>query len=132
MAWHFAPSALALILILVAPVLPPEFPDPGVTKSILSGSRGLICFIIFYYYALAFMEKETRFSLLMGAAFLMLCFGYSIIIPKYIQPNDALDRGGGLIRIACLITLLFAVLLPDVTYRVSRGIYMSVLVRGKM
>ncbi len=132
MRWHVAASALLLILMLLAPVLPPEFPDPAVTKSILSGSRGLICFIIFYYYALAFMEKETRFSLLMGAAFLMLCFGYSIIIPKYIQPNDALDRGGDLIRIAGLITLLFAVLLPDVTYRVSRGIEMSVLDREKM
>jgi len=132
MRWHVAASALLLILMLLAPVLPPEFPDPAVTKSILSGSRGLICFIIFYYYALAFMEKETRFSLLMGAAFLMLCFGYSIIIPKYIQPNDALDRGGDLIRIAGLITLLLAVLLPDVTYRVSRGIEMSVLDREKM
>ena len=132
MRWHVAASALLLVLMLLAPVLPPEFPDPAVTKSILSGSRGLICFIIFYYYALAFMEKETRFSLLMGAAFLMLCFGYSIIIPKYIQPNDALDRGGDLIRIAGLITLLLAVLSPAVTYRVSRRIEMGVLDREKM
>lgn len=122
MRWHILASVLLLILLLLAPVLPPDFPDPAVTKSILSGSRGLICFIIFYYYVLAFMDRETRFSLLMGAAFLLLSFGYSIIIPKYITPNDALDHGGDLIRIAGLITLLFTVLLPDVTYRDRRHI----------
>ena len=29
MRWHVAASALLLILMLLAPVLPPEFPDPG-------------------------------------------------------------------------------------------------------
>jgi hypothetical protein len=117
MRWQIAASALLLILMLLAPVLPPEFPDPAITKSILSGSRGLICFIIFFYYAIAFMDKETRFSLLMSVAFLLLSIGYSIIIPKYTTPNDVLDRSGDLMRIAGLVTLLFAVLLPDVTYR---------------
>jgi hypothetical protein len=117
MRWQIAASALLLILLFLAPVLPPEFPDPAITKSILSGSRGLICFIIFFYYAIAFMDKETRFSLLMSAAFLLLCYGYLIIIPKYTTPNDVLDRSGDIMRIAGLVTLLFAVLLPDVTYR---------------
>ena len=117
MRWQIAASALLLILMFLAPVLPPEFPDPAITKSILSGSRGLICFIIFFYYAIAFMDKETRFSLLMSAAFLLLCIGYAIIIPKYTTPNDVLDRSGDILRIAGLVTLLFAVLLPDVTYR---------------
>jgi len=115
--WQIAASALLLILLFLAPVLPPEFPDPAITKSILSGSRGLICFIICFYYAIVFMDKETRFSLLMSAAFLLLCIGYSIIIPKYTTPNDVLDRSGDLMRIAGLIFLLFAVLLPNVTYR---------------
>ncbi len=117
MRWQIAASALLLILLFLAPVLPPEFPDPAITKSILSGSRGLICFIIFFYYAIAFMDKETRFSLLMSAAFLLLCIGYSIIIPKYTTPNDVLDRSGDIMRIAGLVFLLFAVLLPNVTYR---------------
>ncbi len=108
--WQIAVSALLLILLFLAPVLPPEFPDPAITKSILSGSRGLICFIIFLYYVNVFMDKETRFSLLMSAAFLLLCIGYSIIIPK-------LDRSGDIMRIAGLVFLLFAVLLPNVTYR---------------
>jgi len=115
--WQIAASAFLLILLLLAPFLPPEFPDPAITKSILSGSRGLICFIICFYYAIVFMDKETRFSLLMSAAFLLLCIGYSIIIPKYTTPNDVLDRSGDLMRIAGLIFLLFAVLLPNVTYR---------------
>ncbi len=115
--WQIAASALLLILLFLAPVLPPEFPDPAITKSILSGSRGVICFIIFFYYAIVFMDKETRFSLLMSAAFLLLCIGYSIIIPKYTTPNDVLDRSGDIMRIAGLVFLLFAVLLPNVTYR---------------
>jgi hypothetical protein len=118
--WQIAASALLLILLFLAPVLPPEFPDPAITKSILSGSRGLICFIIFFYYAIAFMDKETRFSLLMSAAFLLLCIGYAIIIPKYTTPNDVLDRSGDIMRIAGLVFLLFAVLLPNVTYRQSQ------------
>src|SRR5260221_5615998 len=65
MRWHVAASALLLILMLLSPVLPPEFPDPAVTESILSGSRGLICFIIFCYYGLAFMYTCTRFSVLL-------------------------------------------------------------------
>ncbi len=115
--WQIAVSALLLILLFLAPVLPPEFPDPAITKSILSGSRGLICFIIFLYYVNVFMDKETRFSLMMSAAFLLLCIGYSIIIPKYTTPNDVLDRSGDIMRIAGLVFLLFAVLLPNVTYR---------------
>jgi len=115
--WQIAVSALLLILLFLPPVLPPEFPDPAITKSILSGSRGLICFIIFLYYVNVFMDKETRFSLLMSAAFLLLCIGYSIIIPKYTTPNDVLDRSGDIMRIAGLVFLLFAVLLPNVAYR---------------
>jgi hypothetical protein len=107
--WQITFSAFLLILLFLAPVLPPEFPAPAVTKSILSGSRGFICFIIFLYYAMAFMEKQTRFSLLMGCAFLLLCFGYTVIIPKYITPDDFLDRSGDIIRICGQVTLLLAI-----------------------
>jgi hypothetical protein len=113
MRWHIVVSLLLLVLLFLAPVLPPEFPAPAVTKSILSGSRGFICFVIFFYYVYVFMRKETRFSLLMGIAFLLLCLGYSIIIPKYVTPNDALDQNGDFIRIAGLLVLFLAVLLPE-------------------
>jgi len=117
MRWQIALSVLLLALMALSPVLPPEFPAPAVTKSLLSGSRGLICHIIFYYYVVSFMRNETRFSLLMGLAFLALSFGYWIILPKYISPNDALDRTGDIMRVCGLILLFLAVLLPDVQFR---------------
>src|SRR5579872_4852788 len=76
MRWQIVVSILLLGLMLLSPVLPPEFPAPTFTKTLLSGSRGLICHIIFYYYVVSFMKMETRFSLLMGIAFLALSFGY--------------------------------------------------------
>lgn len=115
--WQLVVSVLLLSLLVLAPVLPPEFPYPSVTKSLLSGSRGLICHIIFYYYAASFIKAETRFSLLMGIAFLALSFGYWIILPKYFVPNDTLDRAGDITRICGLIILFLAVLLPDVKFR---------------
>lgn len=121
MRWQIAISILLLGLMALSPVLPPEFPSPAVTKSLLSGSRGLICHIIFYYYVVSFMKNETRFSLLMGLAFLALSFGYWIILPKYITPNDALDRTGDIMRVCGLFFLFLAVLLPDVEFRKKRA-----------
>lgn len=65
-------------------------------------------------------EAETRFSLLMGIAFLALSFGYWIILPKYYVPNDVLDRAVDITRICGLMVLFLAVLLPDVKFR-NRG-----------
>jgi hypothetical protein len=107
--WHIMVSVLLVMLLLLAPILPPEFPDPAVTKTLLSGSRGLICFVIFFYYVSSFMKKESRFTLLMSGAFLLLSVGIFIILPKYSQPNDTLDHIGDIIRIGGLLTLLSAV-----------------------
>src|ERR1700738_2572479 len=109
MRWQIAVSVRLLGLRALPPVLPPQFPSPALTKSLLSGSRGLICHIIFYYYVVSFMKNETRFSLLMGLAFLALSFGYWIILPKYVSPNDALDRTGDIMRVCGLIFLFLAV-----------------------
>jgi uncharacterized membrane protein len=112
MTWHIIISLLLLVLLFLAPVLPAEFPDPALTKTILSGSRGIICFIIFASYISAFFSKETRFSLLMSAAFLLLSTGYMVILPKYGYPNmDILDHVGDITRIIGSIILLSAVLL---------------------
>ncbi len=113
--WQVIVTVLLLILLFLAPILPAEFPDPALTKTILSGSRGLICLFIFFYYVTAFMTKESRFSLFMGIAFLLLGVGYLIIIPKYsvtalINP-DILDHIGDMTRVGGLIMLSFAVLL---------------------
>ncbi|MBZ5686391.1 MAG: hypothetical protein LAP86_15275 [Acidobacteriia bacterium] len=98
-----------VILLLLAPMLPPDFPNPVVTKTLLSGSRGVICLFIFFYYTGAFMTKETRFSFLMSGAFLLLSFGYFTIMPKYAYPSDLLDHVGDLMRVSGLASLLAAV-----------------------
>lgn len=111
MRWHIVISILLLSLFLLAPVLPPAFPDPVVTKTLLSGSRGLICAVIFFVYFSAFMSKETRFSLLMSVAFLLFSVGYLMILPKYsISGLDVVDRLGDVTRIFGLVTLFINVL----------------------
>jgi hypothetical protein len=108
--WHITVSLLLLLLLLGSPILP-DFPNPAVTKALLSGSRGVMCFIIFLVYMVSFMTKETRFSLLMTGAFLLISFGYLTIVPKYFQPSDVLDHAGDILRIAGTITLLIAVVI---------------------
>src|SRR5947209_3899926 len=119
-SWQIIASILLMLLLLMAPILPAEFPDPAVTKSLLSGSRGLICFMIFFYYVSSFMTRETLFSLLMSAAFLLLSFGYFTIVPKYFYPNDTLDHVGDIMRICGLLALLIVVLAPNVSFAQNR------------
>lgn len=113
--WQLLTLVPLLLLMLLSPILPAEFPDPAVTKTLLSGSRGLICIFIFYYYLAAFMKKETVFSFFMGLAFLLIGFGIFIILPKYFLTGgqldtDFLDRMGDITRITGLFTLLVAVM----------------------
>jgi hypothetical protein len=111
--WHVIASSLLLILLVLAPILPSNFPDPAVTKSLLSGSRGAISLIIFISYISSFMTKENRFNLLMSGAFFLISFGYFTIIPKYFQPNDTLDHVGDILRITGLLTFLVAILIGE-------------------
>jgi hypothetical protein len=108
--WQLVLSLLLLVLFLLSPILPPEFPDPVLTKSVLSGSRGVVCLAIFLYYASLYMDKHTRFSFLMSVAFFLLASGYLLIIPKYSSPNDTLDHIGDLVRVGGLLALLTAML----------------------
>ena len=115
LGWQLFFCIPLLILLVLAPMLPPEFPDPILTKTLLSGSRGVICGLIFLYYVSAFMTKETRFSFLMGGSFFLLSLGYFVVILKYGYPSGApaatvLDHTGDGFRIAGLITLLITVL----------------------
>jgi hypothetical protein len=101
-------SALLLGLLLFSPTLP-EFPQTFILP-LLSGSRGAICFGIFIFYISAFMEKQTRFSLLMSISFVLLAFGYVVILEKYFSPDAALfDSTGDIIRMCGLFVLLSAV-----------------------
>ena len=107
--WYIFASLLILLLVVLTPVLPADFPNPAVTKTLLSGSRAVTCFAIFFYYTAAFMNKESRFSLLMSGAFLFLSFGYWMAIPKYFGPGmEQLDQMGDIVRIIGLVLLLTA------------------------
>jgi hypothetical protein len=107
--WQVVVSLLALLLLLASPVLP-GFPNPAI-KTVLSGLRCVLCFAIFFSYTAAFMSKQTRFSLLMGLAFLLLSFGYLVILQQYVDPNAVLlDNIGDVVRMGGLISLLVAVI----------------------
>ena len=113
--WQLVLCIPLLALLVLAPVLPPEFPNPIVTKTLLSGSRGIICGFIFLYYVSAFMTKETRFSFLMGSSFFLLSLGYFVVMLKYGYPSgDAaatiIDHTGDCLRIGGIITLLITVI----------------------
>jgi|SRR5579859_655816 len=110
MTIHVCVSALLLGLLLLSPALP-AFPNVT-ARAILSGSRFLVCFGIFFCYVIAFTTKATRFSLLMGLSFLLLAFGYLMIFQQYLVTNaQVLDNVGDIIRIFGLATLLAAVLM---------------------
>ncbi len=107
--WQVVISLLALLLLLASPVLP-AFPNPAI-KTVLSGLRCVLCFAIFFSYTAAFMSKQTRFSFLMGLAFLLLSFGYLVILQQYVTPNAVLlDNIGDVIRMGGLVILLAAVI----------------------
>lgn len=109
--WQIALFALLFIVLLIGPALPYSFPNLGLIRAILSSGRALPCFMISFYYIAAFMSKETRFSLLMSAGFLILSFAYYIIFPRYIFPNqDQLQIMGDFLRIGGFSTLLVALL----------------------
>ena len=109
--WQLLITGPLLLLLLLSPVLP-DFPDPAVTKTLLSGSRAVICYIIFFFYIAGFTTKETRFSLLMSASFLLETVGYLLAIPKYSDPSLLLlDQIGDSTRICGLIVMLVAILL---------------------
>jgi hypothetical protein len=58
------------------------------------------------------MKKETRFSFLMAAAFLLITFGIFISIEKYLSTSpDLLDNVGDITRCVGLLVLLIAVIL---------------------
>ncbi len=109
MRTHILVSVLLIGILFLSVTLPDI---PGVPLHvILSGSRSLVCFGIFYCYISAFMNKPTRFSLLMSISFALLGFGYLTLVQKYFIANGAvLDNAGDILRLFGLIALLVAVL----------------------
>jgi hypothetical protein len=104
--WQVLSTTPLLLLLLLAPALPP-FPSLA-TQVILSGTRSFICFLIFGRYIYAFIfTKETRFGFMMSIAFLLLSIGYFLILPSILFTHmEILDQMGDIIRIGGLATLL--------------------------
>jgi hypothetical protein len=109
--WQIALSALLFILLIEGPALPHAFPTLGLLRAIFSSGRALPCFFICLYYFVAFVKKETRFSLLMGAGFVIIGLGYYMIFPRYVNPPSyAIQTTGDFLRIIGNATLLVAMI----------------------
>jgi len=107
MYWHILTTGLLLFLLVLAPVLP-DFPNT-LTQFTLSSTRCIICFILFSYYISSLISKETRFSILISVAFLLLSIGYCLILPKLLVSHaEFLDQIGDMTRILGIIVLLSA------------------------
>lgn len=105
--WHVIATVLLLGLLLLTPVIPVH-PDPLV-QTTLSGSRGLVCFIIFFHYVTIFFSKETRFGFLMCFAFFWIAWGIVIYTLQFTQPDPLLlNYVGDSVRIVGLAALLAA------------------------
>jgi hypothetical protein len=106
-SWHVLATGLLMVLLLLTPVIPTH---PSATvQTVLSGSRALVCFVIFWRYVSIFFTKETRFSFLMGFAFFWITWGIVIYSLKFTMPNPLLlDYVGDSVRIAGLAMLLAA------------------------
>jgi hypothetical protein len=98
---------LLLLLLGCTPLLP-AFPNP-LAQALLSGSRGLMCFLLFFQYVSFYFIKETRFSLLISFTFGLLSFGYMIILTKYfLAHQDIASNAGDIMRISGLVIMLIA------------------------
>jgi hypothetical protein len=78
---------LLLPLLFLSPVLP-DIPNV-VLRTLLSGSRCVICFIIFFSYVAILITKSTRFGLLMSISFGLLSFGYLMVMEQYVAPSSS-------------------------------------------
>jgi hypothetical protein len=105
--WHVIATGFLLVLLLLTPLIPVH-PDT-IVQTALSGSRGLVCFIIFFHYVSIFFNKETRFSFLMCFAFFWITWGIFIYTLQFTEPDPLLlNYVGDSIRIVGLGTLLAA------------------------
>ena len=105
--WHLLVTVLLILLLLLTPVIP-SFSGP-IPQALLSNSRSLICFIIFFRYVTIFFMKSTRFSFLMALAFMLLAFGIVVITAQFF-PNGPMIfiYVGYAMRISGLVSLLLA------------------------
>ncbi len=110
MRWHILFTCLLIVVWILSPVMP-QFPN-NVVRAALSGMRALLCFGIFFFYVSNFMKKETRFSLLMAVAFILLTVGQWLVFQKYfVTDGQIIDSVGDITRLVGQVVLLVAVII---------------------
>ena len=105
--WHIIATILFFTLLLLAPTFPP-FPN-ALTPALLNLARPFFCALAFCRYTMLYISKQTRFSLVMSFAFLLLGVGFAMITPQLLAPDLVLVTVmGAILRILGYSTLLFA------------------------
>lgn len=105
--WQVVFALLFLVVVFLTPLLPP-FASPLIPAG-LNGVRIIIYGSAFIRYATIYVSKETRFSLMMCVAFMLLVTGFGLNIPQYFSTQVALlTITGAFVRISGYSMLLLA------------------------
>ena len=104
--WQLICIGLLLVMLCLTPLLP-QLSSPLIEAPV-SFLRAVICFAICLSYASIFMQKETRFSLLMSLAFLLISFGIAVTTPWYFEKASVLYLyvGDGMRTTGLMVLLL--------------------------
>jgi hypothetical protein len=105
--WQVFATLLFLLAILTTPVLPPA--TNPLVLALLNLTRPAICACAFVRYISLYFTKETRFSLIMSFAFLLLCVGFGVVTPALLDSSlSVLSNVGSVLRITGYSTMLVA------------------------
>ena len=104
-------ACVILLCLLLSTFALPDVTDQRL-HTLLGSPRFLLCAGISFYYLVGFIKKQTRFSLLMSASFLLLVVGYLLDVQQHIVPlyAELLDALGDVSRLLGFLSLLAAVL----------------------
>jgi hypothetical protein len=98
-----------LLLLLLSSSVLPALHDP-LLQVLFGGSRFIICCLIGVAYFSDFINRSTRFSLLMSTSFFLLCIWYltSTIQPAIAGPSIATDLGAiiGIMGLGVLVAAI--------------------------
>lgn len=106
--WHIFATVLLIALLILTSALPTS--SDVLLNEALSGSRAVVCLVIFFnYYIAIYNLKGSRFSLLMCIAFFLITVGIAIYTMKFSAADPLTDDyiGDGT-RLVGLIVMMVA------------------------